>query len=633
MNPNNQITKEKLPVEPAGVRNVVLPDGRMATVPRDLNGVKIPAAEQAERVANQTINKNIVRVIPLGGQEKGGGNNMIVIEYGNDAIVTDAGHNLGIELPGVNYSIPDTTYLEKIKHKVRGYVFTHGHLDHIGAVPHIVPKIPAPVYGSRFTIGMVQKEFEDMSGLRFKPQTVILNLDSHDRVKVGAFTVELVRVTHSIPESTAIVIDTPVGRIINTGDFRLDPEPLDRRPTDVARLAELGKAGVLLLMAESTTTERAGRTPTEDSLKQTFYDLFARSRGRVLVASFASNVNRVQMIIDAAVKQGRKASIIGRSMLAHVELAVKLGILKVPAGTIVRTGDIARLPDDQVTIICTGGQGEEFAALSRMARGDHANIKIKPSDTVIFSSTPIPFTGNDESIRLVVDDLMRLGATVYRHETHGIDNCGPLHVSGHASMDEFADMIKITKPKYFMPIYGDFHSRKRYVEIAVKTGLPKERCSLIDNGDVLEVSQTALRPAGQVPAGNVVVDNTGQIVPGIVIKDRLGMMDNGILVVVLTMNAATKQLITSPDIITRGFIQVSESQELMNELRTKIKAVAAKTGGKDLDKLKVELRDQLSNFIYKKTKQNPIVISVVNLVDAQGRSNARPKPQPDIDHS
>lgn len=619
--------KEKGKVIPDKKSNTVfLPDGRIARLPEeDLE--KQPQAKQA----NLPVSRNSLRVIPLGGQDGGGNKNMIVVEYGDEAIVIDTGHNLGIELPGVNFSIPNIQYLESIKNKVKGYVFTHGHLDHIGGLPFVLPKVPAPLYGSRFTVGMLEKELKEMPGLKFKPKTVILNEDNHDRVKLGAnFTLELVRVTHSIPGSTAVVIDTPAGRLINTGDFRLDPEPLDHMPTDLERLKQLGNEGVLLLMSESTTTQRLGRTPTESTLEPTFHDIFKRTDGRIIVASFSSNVNRVQMIVNAAVGTGRKVSIMGRSMLAHVELAVRLGILKVPAGTVVRSSDIPKLADGKVVIICTGGQGEEFAALSRMSTGDHPHVKIKKGDTIVFSSTPIPYTGNDESVRQIVDGLMRQGANVFRADHHEVDGCGPLHVSGHASTEEFKEMIQMTKPKYFVPIYGDYQSRRRHLAISEQAGIPPKNSLLIDNGEVLEVSRELMKVSGTVPAGNVMVDNTGKVVPGIVIKDRLALMEGGILIVILTMKAENGELLTSPDIITRGFIQVDESQQLMRDTRELVKAFAIKNRKKYRDEgFKLDLRDYLANQLYKKTKLNPMVISVINLIGKNGQTNIKPKPNPD----
>jgi ribonuclease J len=336
--------------------------------------------EDAQRVANQyapaTTNgtdpqprrANVIvdeqqklRVTFLGGQEAIGEKNMQVIEWQNDAVILDCGNDLGIELPGINYTIADPTYLDSIKHKIRAYIISHGHLDHVGGLRHIVPKYPAPIYGSRFTIGVIEKTFEDAAaetGLAFKPQTVIMNMDNHERLKLGVFTIELVRITHSVPESSSIVVDTPAGRIINTGDWRLDPEPLDEKPSDVVRLAELGKEGVLLLMSDSCNTQLPGRTPTEHTLQQSFHDIIGRAEGRVFVAIFSSNMNRVQMIVNAAVAANRRVALDGRSMMSYAEIAVRQGILKIPKGTVTAMRDVVTSPDHQVLVVCTGGQGE-----------------------------------------------------------------------------------------------------------------------------------------------------------------------------------------------------------------------------------------------------------------------------------
>ena len=313
---------------------------------------------------------NKLRISFLGGQEAIGEKNMQILEWENDALVLDCGNNLGIDLPGVNYSIADTTYLESIKHKLRGYVISHGHLDHLGGLKHIVPKFPAPIYGSRFTLGVVAKTFEDAtaeSGLDYSPQLVVMNMDNHERLKLGAFYVELVRITHSVPESACIVVDTPVGRVINTGDWRLDPEPLDEKPTDALRLKQLGDEGVLLLMSDSCNTPLPGRTPTEHTLQESFHDIIGHAEGRVFVAIFSSNMNRVQMIVNSAVAAGRRVALDGRSMIAYAEIAVRQGILKIPKGTVLPMREMPNIPDRQVLVICTGGQGEPGAALQRMA--------------------------------------------------------------------------------------------------------------------------------------------------------------------------------------------------------------------------------------------------------------------------
>ncbi|HEU5089107.1 MAG TPA: ribonuclease J, partial [Roseiflexaceae bacterium] len=366
-----------------------------------------PAPEQQEQRRANVITDDFdkLKITFLGGQEEIGEKNMQVIEWQNDAVVIDCGNNLGVELPGVNYTIADPTYLDSIKHKLRGYLITHGHLDHLGGLKHIVPKIPAPIYGSRFTLGVVEKTFDDAAaetGLEYKPDLKIMNMDNHERLKLGVFTVEFVRITHSVPESSCVVVDTPVGRIINTGDWRLDPEPLDEMPTDAARLRELGDEGVLLLMSDSCNTSKPGRTPTEHTLQQSFHDAIGRAEGRVFTAMFSSNMNRVQMTVNAAVAAGRRVALDGRSLMSYAEIAVRQGILKIPKGTVLPMRDMPNIPDNQVLVICTGGQGEPGAALQRMAEGEHKYIKLHEGDTVIVSSSPIP--GNEIRYQAIGDD-------------------------------------------------------------------------------------------------------------------------------------------------------------------------------------------------------------------------------------
>src|SRR5215471_9914989 len=387
----------------------------------------------------------------LGGLEGVGEKNMAVIEYGNDAVILDCGNNLSVDLPGVNYEINDTTYLETIKGKLRGYIVTHGHLDHIGGLRHTVPKFPAPIYGSRYTIGVIERTFaEEQTG--YEPELVVVNVDAHEKLQLGAFFVEFIRVTHSIPDPTAICIDTPVGRIIATGDFRLDPEPLDNLPTDMLRLKQLGDEGVLLLLSESSYVDIEGRTPTEHTLQESFHDVIANAPGRIFVAVFSSNINRTQMIINAAVAAGRKVSLDGRSMLGYVEIAIRQGILKVPKGMIVPMQQTANIRDDQLLVICTGGQGEPNAALQRMSESEHKYFNLKEGDTVIISSSPIP--GNEVRYDQISNRLSRKGVKLFRHPTHELDGCGPLHVSGHAKRDELREMIELLRPKFFIPVHA-----------------------------------------------------------------------------------------------------------------------------------------------------------------------------------
>jgi ribonuclease J len=576
------------------------------------------SAVKLDRRANFIDNSPRLKIIGLGGMDGGGSKNMLLLEYLNDAIVIDAGNDLGVDLPGINYGIADTSYLESIRHKLRGYVITHGHLDHIGGLPHIVPKVPAPIYGSKFTIGRVQEIFDNF-GLPmpegFDLKTIVMNENTHERLKIGNFFIELVRVTHSIPGATSAVIDTPVGRVFVTGDFRFDPQPLDHERTDVERLMQIGQEGVLVMLSESTTTERAGHTPTESILEPTFVQLFDNAPARVFVAMISTNVNRVQMIINAAVHHGRKIALDGRSMMSTLEIAVRNGLIKVPKGTFIPISSANNLPDNKVVIICTGGQGEPNSALIKMSTGDHRNIKMKPRDTVILSSTPIPETGNDALIGQMVDDLMRKGVHVFQHITHDIDHIGPLHVSGHASMEEYKEFIRFIKPKFFVPVYGSYRSKQRNIEMAVEEGIPRDHTYNAENGDVLAFTADKMEHIGQVPYGTVLVDQTGAIVSSIVVKDRIMMAQDGLVVVVLTIDRKTGACITSPDIISRGFIYIRDNEELMNELRNELRrAVDQRYKRIDIDRFKQEIKEHTTHFLYEKTQRSPIVIPVINIV-------------------
>lgn len=599
----------------------------------------------AQRIANQYLTAEAkpkpranfiddsprLKVIPLGGNDGGGSKNMILLEYQNDAIVIDCGNDLGVDLPGINYGIADTAYLEQIKPKLRAYVITHGHLDHIGGLPHIVPKFPAPIYGSKFSISRVEEIFENF-GLPqpdgFELKTVTMNEDTHERLKIGEFYVELVRVTHSIPGSTLIVIDTPVGRIIDTGDFRLDPNPLDHEKTDVDRLNELGKEGVLALMSESTTTERMGRTPSESTIEQSYVDIMNNAPGRIFVGLFSTNMNRVQMIINAAVHHNKKVAMDGRSMVSTLEMAVRHGFVKIPKGTFVPIASVPTMKDDDVVVVCTGSQGEPSSALQRMSNGEHKYIKLKEQDTVILSSTPIPYSGNDSDIRSMVDDLFRKGVHVYRHETHTLDNIGPLHVSGHSSRDEYADMINMLKPKFFMPIYGDYTSKKYHIDIAIEQGIPRANTINAENGDIITFTKDKMEKSGEAPHGTILVDQTGAIVTNVVVKDRVLLSEEGLVAIVLTVDKKTGALLTSPDIISRGFIYMRDNEEIMNGLRSELKrAVGQRFKRVDLDRFKAELKDHVTHFLFEKTQRSPIVIPVVNIISVGSKQNNDNKKQ------
>lgn len=574
-----------------------------------------------------TDNFDKLKITFLGGQDGIGEKNMQVIEWQNDAIILDCGNNLGLELPGVNYTIADTTYLESIRHKIKGYVISHGHLDHLGGLKHVVPKFPAPIYGSRFTIGVVEKTFEDLSaetGEMYTPQTVVMNMDNHERLKLGNFTVELVRITHSVPESSCIIVDTPAGRIVNTGDFRLDPEPLDHMPSDVARLKQLGDEGVLLLMSESTYTDKPGRQMTEHTLQQSFHDVIGNAEGRVFVAIFSSNMNRVQMIVNAAVEAGRRVALDGRSMMSYAEIAVRQGILKIPKGTVLAMREMPNIPPEQVLVICTGGQGEPNAALQRMAEGTHKHIKLQPQDTVVISSNPIP--GNEIRYQEIGDELASQGVHLYRHPTYEVDGCGPLHVGGHARREEHREMMHIIRPKFFAPIYAGARNRTYHMEMAVEEGIARKDIIMAANGQTVLLTENTWEYGPEAPHGSILVDQTGSVVSGVVVKDRVMLSEEGLVAVILTIDRRTGNLLTSPDIISRGFIYMRDEEGLMNAFRIELKrAVQQRFKRVDLDRFKLELKEHVTHFLFEKTGRSPIVIPVVNVIG--GSKGASPEKQ------
>ena len=570
-----------------------------------------------ERKANQASREQKVRVIPLGGLGEVG-KNMMAIECGNDIILVDMGFAFPDEhQPGIDYIIPDATYVEKNIQKLRGIVITHGHMDHIGAAGYMLPKFHVPIFGTKLSLAMVEKQIEEFK-LQSTPDFRVLDPDKHERVQLGeSFNVELVRVTHSISDATAAIIRTPIGTLIHTGDWRLDPDPVDGKLMDLKRFEEVGKEGVLMLMSDSTASVRLGVTPVEKEIENSFDQVMQRASGRVIISSFSSSLTRVQLIINSTQKAGRKLAFIGRSMLANVELAVKLGYIKVPPGLITRVQDAVKGKADQTVILCTGSQGEVNSALSRMSTGDHPHVKIKPGDTVVFSSNPIP--GNEKSVVATVDALMREGAKVYQHAARDLDGIGILHVSGHAPQDDLAKLIQITKPKYFVPIHGEFHMLVRHAELAVKAGVTAANTFIMDNGDALDITPSNAMKGERVPSGIVLIDGSGVgDVENLVLRDRLALGSDGMVVVIATVDRRSGRLLTSPDIISRGFVHMKENEELIGRLRQEIRKTFErrdKSRPTDWQRFKLSLRDEISDFLYSKTKRSPMVLPVINEID------------------
>jgi ribonuclease J len=582
-----------------------------------------------------------VRIIPIGGLgEMSIGKNMMAIEYGDDIIVIDMGLLFpGDDYPGINYIVPDISYLEERKHKIRGIVFTHAHLDHIGAFKHLVHKIPAPIYASHFTVGMLQKNMEEATS-GYSPQFNVLNPDTHERVQLGShFSIELVRVNHSIPDATAVVIRTPEGVLVDTGDWRFEERPVDGKVFDLARLEQIAEEeGIMMLMNESTNCEHEGtHVHGEYDIAESFDQLMKRHQSnRLIISTFSSQIHRIQMILEKAQANGRKVAFAGYSMIQNMEVALRSNAIKVPKDTIVRMDEVIKLPDSKVVIVCTGSQGEMTAVLNRMATGAHKHIKVKPTDIVIFSSNPIP--GNEVHVVHTVDGLMREGSEVIQNSTRHLDDCGPLHMSGHGYYEDHVKLISALKPKYYMPIHGEFHMLVHNAEIAEKDcSIPRENIFVCDSGDIVEINSIGGAKTGRIPVGGIMYDNAGEEIYDVVLKDRLHMSSEGMFVVVLTVSKKTGRLLTSPDIISRGFIYLRDSEELMNTIRQYLKQKVARSfGGRrvELDDIKREIKDDVTHILYDQTHRTPIVIPVVNEIggeqSSQGGRSARPRlPQPE----
>lgn len=586
------------------------------------NGRQFSIADQKRQPRN---NAPTLRVIPIGGLgEMGIGKNMMAIEYENDIIVIDCGFLFpGGDYPGINYITPDVTYLEERKDKIRAIVFTHGHLDHIGAFRHIADKLPAPVYGSKFTLGMVKRTMEEAT-TEYIPEYIEMNPEAHERVVItDNFSIELVRVNHSIPDATAVVIRTPLGVLVDTGDWRFEDEPVDGKKFDLERLTEIAsKEGILMLMSDSTNCESDGsHTHGEPDIQASIGQVMEKhANSRLILSCFSSQIHRMQGILDEAKKHDRKVAFAGYSMLQNLEIALRTGEIKIPKDVVVKMEDVVKLPDGKVTIVCTGSQGEFNAVLNRMASGSHKFIKIKNSDVVVFSSNPIP--GNEKYVVRTVDGLMREGSAVIQNGKTHLTGIGPLHLSGHGYYEDHVKLINALNPTYYMPIHGEFHMLVHNAELAEKeAAIPRDNIFVCDSGDVVEITTEGAKKNGRVQVGGIMYDDSGAIVSEVVLKDRIHMASEGMFVVVLTVQRGTGRLMTSPDIISRGFIYLRDSEELMNLMRQYLKQKVARSfGGKrvDMDQLKKELKDEITHLLYDQTRRTPIVIPVINEIGGGG---------------
>ena len=545
---------------------------------------------------------NKVKIIPLGGLEQIG-MNMTAFEYEDSIIVVDCGLAFpSDDMLGIDLVIPDVTYLKNNISKVKGFVITHGHEDHIGALPYVLKDIPAPVYGTKLTIGLIDNKLKEHNMTKTIKRKVVKHGQS---INLGCFRIEFVKTNHSIADASALAIFTPAGIILHTGDFKIDYTPVFGEPADLQRFAELGKKGVLALMCDSTNAIRPGFTMSERTVGRTFDSIFAEHKNnRILVATFASNVDRVQQIINSAYKYGRKVVVEGRSMVNVIGTASELGYINIPEGTLIDIEHLKNYKKEDTVLITTGSQGESMAALSRMAASLHKKVSIMPGDVVILSSTPIP--GNEKAVSMVINELSMKGAEVIFQDTH---------VSGHACQEEIKLMYSLIRPKYAIPVHGEYRHLMAQKGLAESMGIPKENVIIMSSGDVVEIGDEGYKIADHVQAGGILVDGLGiGDVGNIVLRDRQNLAQNGIIIVVLTLEKYSNQLMAGPDIVSRGFVYVRESEDLMDEAQKIVDAAVQdclRRHVSDWGKIKNIIRDSLSDFLWKKMKRNPMILPII----------------------
>ena len=548
-------------------------------------------------------NNGKLKIIPLGGLEQIG-MNITAFEYEDSIVVVDCGLSFPEDdMLGIDLVIPDVSYLKENISKVKGFVITHGHEDHIGALPYVLREVNVPIYATKLTIGLIDNKLKEHNLLRNTKRKVIKHGQS---INLGCFRIEFIKTNHSIQDASALAIYSPAGTVIHTGDFKVDYTPVFGDAIDLQRFAEIGKKGVLALMCDSTNAERKGFTMSERTVGKTFDNIFAEHKNtRIIIATFASNVDRVQQIINSAYKYGRKVAVEGRSMVNVIGTAAELGYLQIPDKTLVEIDQIKNYPDDKVVLITTGSQGESMAALSRMAANIHKKVTIKPNDTIIFSSNPIP--GNEKAVSKVINELSRKGADVIFQDAH---------VSGHACQEEIKLIYSLVKPKYAVPIHGEYRHLKAQAGIAAELGIPKENIFILSSGDVLELNEEEPAVVSQkVRTGAILVDGLGVgDVGNIVLRDRQHLAEDGIMIVVLTLEKYSNQLLAGPDIVSRGFVYVRESEDLMGEARVVVEDAIDRCLDRrinDWGRLKTVIKDSLGDFLWKRTKRRPMILPII----------------------
>ena len=548
--------------------------------------------------------KENLKIIPLGGIEEIG-KNITVFEYENDIVIVDCGVSFPEDdMLGIDLVIPDFTYLVKNKEKIRGLVVTHGHEDHIGSIPYLIRQLNIPIYATKLTAGLIENKLEEH---HLKESTKMKVVKQGQTIVLGKMRVEFIRSSHSIPDAVALAIHTPVGTIVHTGDFKIDYTPIDDEIIDLGRLAELGNKGVLALLSDSTNAERKGYTMSESTVGEVFDKLFFNCNKRIVVATFASNVHRVQQIVNAAVANKRKIAVCGRSMINMIETAIKLKYIKAPKNLFIDIDMVKNYTDEQLVIITTGSQGEAMSALTRMANGEHKKVNITANDLVIISATPIP--GNEKYVAKVIDDLMKIGAEVV------YSALADVHVSGHACQEEQKLMLSLVRPKFFIPVHGEYRQLIAHSETAKSLGFDDKNIFLLTNGRILELNQDEAKLTGTVPFGKVMVDGLGVgDVGNIVLRDRQHLSQDGLIIVVITMDSATGEVIAGPDIISRGFVYVRESENLMEDVKAVIAVQVQKCVDEhitDWASIKSNIKDNLREYIYRTTKRNPMILPII----------------------
>jgi ribonuclease J len=573
------------------------------------NNYKVKKSKNKKDEKDSTVifkrnSKENLKIIPIGGIEEIG-KNMTVFEYGDDIVIVDC----GVAFPeddmlGIDLVIQDFTYLERNKDKIRGLVITHGHEDHIGSIPYFLKQINVPIYATKLTAGLIENKLEEHRLLSSTKMKVVIQGQT---IVLGKMKVEFIRSNHSIPDAVALAIHTPVGTVLHTGDFKIDYTPIDGAIIDLGRIAELGNKGVLALLSDSTNAERKGFTMSEKSVGEVLDKLFVNCTKRIIVATFASNVHRVQQIVNAAVENKRKIAVCGRSMINMIQTAIRLGYINVPANVFIDIDMISNYTDDQLVIITTGSQGEPMSALTRMATGEHKKVTLTSNDLVIISANPIP--GNEKFVGKVIDDLMKIGVEVVYSSLMDV------HVSGHACQEEQKLMIALARPKYFIPVHGEYRQLIAHIETAKQLGYTDSNTFIMQNGKVLELNQDEAKFTGNVPVGKVMVDGLGVgDVGNIVLRDRQHLSSDGLIIIVLTMDSGSGEVVAGPDVISRGFVYVRESENLMDEVKQKLKDLVAECSRneiRDWTSIKNMIKDELKGYIFQKTKRNPMILPII----------------------